>query len=674
MARARNCPCAAREPRGGLPRHTCMTTSHPTSRPTAAPRTRRRGPLLAAGSVLAVGGVFGAGVLVGQHDAPPSPAPPHSASPASDPFRLANADLAPVDSCEELLASYQERALEVVGPWGWEGGWHHPLLRSPIAELAGPQATAGRADAAAPTPRAATSSATGTNVQEEGVDEPDTVKTDGSLLLRVRDGDLVIHDVTGTAPRELSRTVLPEMEQPEVLLVGDTVVALGTTSPPDSLRDEVDTPATRVVTLDVSDPVAPEVVSETVYDATLVTARQHGDVVRVVVRNDLPDLDFRHPDDDRDARTAQRHNEDQVRASTLADWLPSFVDEADGEAEQAVACADVAVPGATSPLGTLTTVTFHADDARERTTVAVAAATDVAYFSPDRLHLATAPMMSGWGWRRPSDGRFAPDPDEGRSHLYSFALEGTDTAFVASGRVDGSVRDRWSMDSVDGVLRVAVGATTATGNFNSVVTFAEDDGRLVERGRVDRLGVNEEIKAVRWFDDLAFVVTFRQVDPLYAVDLSDPTDPTLLGELKIPGFSEYLHPVGPHRLIGIGQDASRSGALRGAQAALFLVTDLARPRRLDTVTYPEGTQAGAGTDPRQFTWLPERRTALTVVTDGWVGRTAWVSALRLAGGRLHETRTEVAHGHDVGDVRLVPLPSGDVVLVAGDSVEFFDVD
>ena len=84
------------------------------------------------------------------------------------------------------------------------------------------------------------------------------------------------------------------------------------------------------------------------------------------------------------------------------------------------------------------------------------------------------------------------------------------------------------------------------------------------------------------------MVTFRQVDPLYAVDLTDPAAPRLLGELKIPGYSEYLHPLGGRRLIGIGQDASADGMVRGAQAALFDVTDLtvaraARHRRLPPV-------------------------------------------------------------------------------------------
>ena len=190
-------------------------------------------------------------------------------------------------------------------------------------------------------------------------------------------------------------------------------------------------------------------------------------------------------------------------------------------------------------------------------------------------------------------------------------------------------------------------------------------------GRVDGLGVGEEIKAVRWFDDLAIVVTFRQVDPLYAVDLTDPASPRLLGELKIPGYSEYLHPLGGRRLIGIGQDASPDGMVRGAQAALFDVTDLTSPARLDTVAYPRFSVAGAGTDPRQFTWLPDRRIALTVVSEAWRGRTGWVSVLRLGRDRMDDEMVAVEVGDEVAQVRLVPLADGRVVLVTGDGVSFF---
>src|SRR5262249_52033556 len=124
--------------------------------------------------------------------------------------------------------------------------------------------------------------------------------------------------------------------------------------------------------------------------------------------------------------------------------------------------------------------------------------------------------------------------EDGETHLFAFDLDGIDTTFAASGEVDGVIRDRWSMDAVDGVdgpeLRVVVGPNQSTGNFSSLVTFHRDGNDLVEAGRLDDLGVGEEVESVRWFDTLAIVVTFHQVDPLYAVDLT--TDqPRLMGSL-----------------------------------------------------------------------------------------------------------------------------------------------
>ena len=88
------------------------------------------------------------------------------------------------------------------------------------------------------------------------------------------------------------------------------------------------------------------------------------------------------------------------------------------------------------------------------------------------------------------------------------------------------------MDESDGVLRVAVGPSSETDDANSIVTLRAEGDELVEVGRLDGLGAGEDIKAVRWFDDLALVVTFRQIDPLYAVDLTDAADARCSGRAR----------------------------------------------------------------------------------------------------------------------------------------------
>jgi hypothetical protein len=365
----------------------------------------------------------------------------------------------------------------------------------------------------------------------------------------------------------------------------------------------------------------------------------------------------------------------------------------------------VAIPDDGTSLGTIAVVGFDAPAPDAPSVSGLAVDTDLAYASVDQLYLATSPTYDGIiggcfdcvepfampesrgllpGWLTGRGGVDCCDPipaprgdHDDASHLYAFDLAGIDTTFAASGQVDGVIRDRWSMDAVgsgdEAVLRVAVGPNASTGNFNSIVTFRQDGNDLAESGRLDDLGIGEEIESVRWFDTLAIVVTFRQVDPLYAVDLTDPDQPVLMGSLKIPGYSAYLHPLGQHRLLGLGQLQGSNGRW-GAQAGLFNVTDLTHPQQLDVVEFGPDSQALAAQDPRQLTWLPDGRTVLTVVADyGKRGNIGYVSVLTVGEGELANRMVPVEYGDEINAVRLVPLADGRVVLVTGDDASFFDL-
>jgi hypothetical protein len=480
----------------------------------------------------------------------------------------------------------------------------------------------------------------------------------------------------------------------ELLLSGDTVVALS--------QHDRDGGSTELASIDVSDPAAPAVTHTVEYDATLVTARLIDGVVRVVADAGLPDLDFTQPGDHTTEFEATRANREAVRESTIEDWLPHA--SLDGGApEPLLDCDQVAIPEDDTALGTVAVVGFDASAPDAPSASGLAADTDLVYASADQLYLATNPTYGGPirgcfecieplpvpeddgplpGWltgQLGGSGQFrAPAGfSDGASHVYAFDLDGIDTTFAASGQVDGVIRDRWSMDSVDTadgpVLRVVVGPNQNTGNFSSIVVLRREGNDLVESGRLDDLGVGEEVESVRWFDSLAIVVTFRQVDPLYAVDLTDPAHPRLMGSLKIPGYSAYLHPLGQHRLLGLGQVQGPDG-MWGAQAGLFNVTDLTHPRQLSVVRYGPGSQALATSDPRQLTWLPDGRTVLSVVADyGKRGTVGYVSELTLGDGQLTNRMVEVEYGDEVSAVRLVPLADGRVVLVTGDGASFFDL-
>ena len=209
-------------------------------------------------------------------------------------------------------------------------------------------------------------------------------------------------------------------------------------------------------------------------------------------------------------------------------------------------------------------------------TDAVVAGGEIVYSSPTSLYVATQRWLGA--------GAPAEAISDVRTQIHRFDVERPrSTSYVATGAVEGFMLNQWSMSEHEGVLRVA--STTsppwtqggAAGESESfVTTLATAGDRLIEVGQVGGIGRGEQIYAVRFIGDAGYVVTFRQVDPLYTLDLSDPTEPRVAGELKIPGYSAYLHPVGDGLLLGVGQDANADGATTGVQMSLFDVSD---PRR-----------------------------------------------------------------------------------------------
>jgi len=636
-----------------------------------------RNTVVGLASLASLGASFAVGTTYGEGADPGSKAAIEASGNKPSPMRAASAPAAGAldsgKSCDELLQWYRDEGIKAVGPYGWGYGYGRDVF---LAD--GDVATLSER-AFSPTAgglKAATSSSTGTNVQEAGVDEPDVVKTDGITLVRVQDDLLTAYDVSSGEPRRLSSVRLADITDASLLMAGDRLVVLGADD-----ASANTTGRTRMILVDLGDPLAPEVLETRVFSSALVGASQHGDTIRLVLSQGLPELDFTQPRRWRSEKSALERNQEVVRASRLEDWLPLVGPASGTDEEPLVDCADVAVPDDDSGLGTLAVVGFDAAEPSSWAVSAVATDSRTAYTSADRLYLATE--AGGW-WGGPvgwgvdccwEGGRPVVSEPDGVTRLHLFELDGFAANYLASGEVEGRVADRWAMDEADGVLRVAVGATNATGNFNSVVLLRAEGSVLVEVGRVDKLGINETIRSMRWFDSLAVMVTFRQVDPLYAIDLSDPEAPELLGELKIPGFSDYLHPIGPERIIGMGVNADRNGITRGAQAGLFNLADVSNPRRVSTVEWGPRTRALAGADPRQFTWLPDQRTALTVVARGAGSRTGLVAVLRLVDGEFVTRLVEVEYGDEVSQVRLVPLTvgpaAGSVILVTGDDVRSF---
>ncbi len=588
--------------------------------------------------------------------------------PVAPPAPAATADsLAEFDSCPELLAWYVDHSADEAGPWGWNGGIGYPMpfFRDTMAFKAVAELSASSSSTvdASGTEQARTGSATGTNTQEAEVDEPDVAKTDGRIVVHlVNQRRVEINDVSGATPRLLGSYRLPaRMWGGELLLAGDHVLVTGNAgmAAGDGLRDYIRpmlASGTRILDLDISDPARPRLAQDDTYSGRLVSLRQYGDTIRLVTTDPPPELAWVTPRRGGPARQeAKERNRDLVRETTIEDWLPTTRDNLRGKERPLLDCADVYHPREWAGLGTVAVTTYRVGGA-DSSTVGVAAPGNVVYSSADRLYVTSS------RWLRSAERRrIAPDQDATTTQIHAFALDGADTTYAGSGHVNGTVRDRWSLDEHDGQLRVAWTRHKKT-TRNGVTVLVERDGELVKVGRIGRLGLDEDIQSVRWFDDLAVLVTFRQMDPLYTVDLSDPTSPRALGALKIPGYSAYLHPIGGDRLLGLGVEATARGRWLGSQAAVFDISDLTSPRRVSGVSFGR-TDLAASSDPRTFTWLPGNRTGITLVTD-WRGK-GHTRAVALAVSADGTLSTRDLADRVPYDARALALPDGRVALAGG---------
>lgn len=614
------------------------------------------------------------------------------------PVRAASALTAFAD-CAALQAWYVDHTIDQVGPYGWGGrAWTTMAERLPGAAaglVPGPAASGPAAGPAASGPAGGDSAeeglangSTGTNTQEAGIDEPDVAKTDGRIVVRLVDGrqvrQVVVTDVTGAVPRELSHWTLPAGSHADglllvgehVLLAGDRPAVTQNFGGPIAADLTIDgfgsSGGTDLLDLDLSDPAHPRLDSRSSWSGRELSLRQYGDTVRLVTSTDLPALPFVQPlPGKRTEHQAELRNREIARASTVADWVPDFTSpERSG---RLVGCNRVYHPKTWSGSETVAVATFRPGDADSASTVAVTGAGNDVYSSADRLYVTSRDSVTG-GIERPMAEPRSPSsplPSQApRTLIHAFALDGSRTRYLASGSVAGTVRDRWSLDAHDGHLRVALTWPGRQGeaNENGIVVLDERDGTLAPVGVLRGLGVGEEIQSVRWFEDLAVLVTFQQLDPLYTIDLGDPAHPRRLGELKIPGFSAYLHPIGDSRLLGLGTDATLDGRSLGAQAGVFDVADTADVRQLGKVGFGPETQLGVTEDPHAFTWLPGSSAAVTTLQSwdslGPVDGGPSVVLLRVASsGSISASQLPSPGGRDP---RALPLPHGRLALVGAE--------
>jgi hypothetical protein len=597
---------------------------------------------------------------------------------AQQPLKLVafQADLKPANSCGQLLSTYRQRGLKQITAYGWNGGGVVPMAgafaRAPMAtnSLSNLDTTVGSAAGQKSTNQGQGNSSTGTNVQEVGVDEPDSVKTNGSLLVRIDGDTIAVYDLSGSQPVRVSTLALPYFDSGQILLSGTTLVAIGNNSDPAAGSN----PTSRVFTVSLANSARPVITSNVAYGGTVSSARQHGTNIRLVLTTGLPALNFAQPAPNGSAASQKRAlaaNRSLVAHSTLDQWLPT-IDTGSGP-QQLLSCENVAVTPASVALGTTSVVGFDASAPTSTSAIGLSGQTSIAYESSDHLYLTGAntemgpcacPMlMSG-------AARVYYGNGSSRTAIFQFDLLGDQAAHVATGTVIGSIADRWSMDEANGVLRVATTQTSNNGSqVSSVVTLRPRGTALVQVGRLDGLGRGETLTAARWFDTYAVISTAQQMDPLFTVDLTDVAHPKLLGALHIPGYSSYFHPLGNGLLLGVGQNVSFSnyGENSQAQVGLFDMTNLRHVRRLSVISLDQWTYPSAADDPHAFTWLPDHNIALTSFSSQTGGVqlgefTVW--------DRTLTKKLINVPAVDPSTIRTMELPDGRVVLMAGGSVTF----
>jgi uncharacterized secreted protein with C-terminal beta-propeller domain len=368
--------------------------------------------------------------------------------------------------------------------------------------------------------------------------------------------------------------------------------------------------------IDVSDPSSLKVVKTLTLDGSYVDARQVGTTVRVISSQSLPvEVPWVTPSQSTTAAAATERNKSVLASSRVKAWLPTY-HLGKQAARPLIQCRDVWRPPVFSGLGMLTVTTI--DLARGLDPVnSTGVMTDgrIVYASPTSLYVAT----ESWASRPlPATPQDAPPKVSTLIHAFDISDQ-SKTTYLGSGSVPGYLLSQWSLSDFQGVLRVVSTDTPAwwgdgSGDSQSfLTTFRAGGGKLNQVGQLGGLGQGERVYAVRFIGNDAYVVTFKQVDPLHTIDVSDPAHPKLLGMLTIPGYSAYLHPIGDNLLLGIGQDVGANNEPTGTQISLFDVSDLAHPTRIAHASLGQGWSA-AESDHHAFLYWPA--TGLVMVPFG----------------------------------------------------------
>lgn len=425
-----------------------------------------------------------------------------------------------------------------------------------------------------------------TNIQEIGVDEGDIVKTDGTYIYILRkDLSFAIIKADKKSPETVSITSIDASSDAaihEMYLDGTTlqIVISEYITFLDSEDDIYYTSSgrqTKLLTYDISDPASPVLAGTVTQDGSFETSRKNGSFVYLFTSY-YPDIQDTYENSTIMPRIngTKAAAEDTYLPDSLNDSAYLVISSVDADDPAAVFDSKILVSGAS-----------------------------MYYVSTGNIYIANE--------------RYTSNPV--MTEITKFHYSDGEIVGVAAGSVKGYLNDSFSMNEYDGNLRVV---TTYTGDeFNEIRDMASNftgkyyeenweehnalyvlDKDMRQIGSLDGLADNETIRSARFFGDTGYFVTFRQTDPLFSVDLSDPSDPKILGELKVSGFSSYLHFYGENMLLGIGYEANEeTGVVTGLKLSMFDISDPSNVTEVSRFVIPG------------ITWCPAIESYKSILVD-----------------------------------------------------------
>lgn len=486
---------------------------------------------------------------------------------------------------EDELQSY---LANVSSPMRYGAGYAFDMAESAMPMVAKEMAPV--PTASAPVTGAAGTDYSTTNIQVAGVDEADFIKNDGKYIyIRSRDG-LSIVDVYPPEQGRIVTEIPVSGKVSELFLSGNRLVVFssgrsetwytpeGTNVPVPEYQDR-----THAIIYDISDRSAPKRVRDISAPGTYENARMIGDFVYLL---SAESPDYYNP------RMPVVYDGNQAVTRPLVWCPPSPMNE--------------------YRMNTLTAFSVHGSGSPDAESFLLGY-DNTLYVSTENIFIAYEKQRSWWGLPLllEETESFESDKAEQESVIHRFSIKDGSIDYKATGTVPGYLLNQFSLDEYRGNLRVA---TTVSDwsleekQYSNVYIF-DPDLKII--GRLEHLAPEEKIYSARFMQDILYMVTFKQTDPLFVIDLSNPYQPGILGELKIPGYSDYLHPYDETHLIGIGKDTEENewGGIipTGVKIALFDVSDLTNPRLIDSIILGEkGSESAILSDHRAFLLDKER--------------------------------------------------------------------